>query len=93
MSNYTKVIAALVLGGMCAGCGVKNFPWPLKPEEKAAAAGTATVKSGSSVPSAESRGLRPADLAKYIEELTNGCARERVIMMSIPIINPNIMDS
>jgi alginate O-acetyltransferase complex protein AlgJ len=45
MSNYPKVIAALVLGGICAGCGVKNFPWPLKPEEKAAPAATAEVQT------------------------------------------------
>ena len=47
MSNYTKVIAALVLGGMCAGCGAKHikFPWPLEPGEKAAAAATAEVQT------------------------------------------------
>jgi alginate O-acetyltransferase complex protein AlgJ len=47
MSNYTKVIAALVLGGVCAGCGVKHveFPWPLPAEEKAAAAAPAEVQT------------------------------------------------
>jgi alginate O-acetyltransferase complex protein AlgJ len=38
---------ALVLGGVCAGCGAKHvtFPWPLKPEDKAAAAGAAEVET------------------------------------------------
>ena len=47
MRNYTQVIVALVLGCVCAGCGAKHlkFPWPLKPEQKKAAAGTAEVET------------------------------------------------
>ena len=47
MSRYSKVIVALVLGGICAGCGAKHlkFPWPLKPEHKPAAAGAEEVET------------------------------------------------
>jgi len=47
MSDYTKVIAALVLGGFFAGCGVKHieFPWSLPAEEKAAPAVPAEVQT------------------------------------------------
>ncbi len=40
-------MTVLVLGGMCAGCGIKHlkFPWPLKSDRKAAAAGAAEVET------------------------------------------------
>jgi len=47
MSNYTKLILALVLGGVCAGCGARQlkFPWPLKPEAKPAMVVAAEVQT------------------------------------------------
>lgn len=47
MRNYTKTIVALVLGGVCAGCGAKHykFPWPLTTEEEAAPAAPAEVQT------------------------------------------------